>query len=59
MGNVPQLIVMSIFGNGSSGGYSCTTIVKITKNLHILQKKKLQNKQIQDQFALINLTRVE
>ena len=51
---------MSLFGNGNSGGYSQATIDKIKTNLHILlQNLNLHSRQIQDQFALTNLTRVE
>ena len=50
---------MSIFGGGSSGQYSSATIEKMKKNLYILQQNQnLQNRQIQDQFVFINLTRV-
>ena len=51
---------MSIFEDGSSGGYRHATIEKIKKNLYILQQNQnLQSRQIQDQFAVINLTRIE
>ena len=52
-------IVVTIFGCGSSGGYSHAIIDEIKKNLHILQEhQNLQSRQIKDEFAPINLTRV-
>ena len=53
-------IIMSIVGDGSSGRCNQTTIHKIKKSLHILQQNQnLQSQQIQDEFAPINLTRVQ
>ena len=53
-------VVMSIFGGGNSGTYSQATIEKINRNFHILQQNQnFQSRWIQDQFALIDLTRVE
>ena len=48
------------FGVGSLGGYSYTTVDKIKEYGHILQQNQnLQSRQIQNQFALINLTGVD
>ena len=53
-------IVMSVFGWGSSGGYSLATIDRIKKNVYISQQNhNMQSWQIQDEFTLTNLTRVE
>ena len=53
-------IVMSIFGGESSGGYSQATIDKIKKiPVYFARKKNLQSRQIQNEFVLINLTRVK
>ena len=51
---------MSIFEGDSLGGYRWALIDRIKKNLHILQQNQnVQSWQIQDEFAYINLTRVE
>ena len=51
---------MSIFRGRCSGGCIQATIDKIKKYFHILQQNlNLHSRQIQDQFPLINLLRVE
>ena len=53
-------VFTSIFGSSNSDGYSKATSNNIKENLHILQEnQKLQSQQIQDEFALFSLTRVE
>ena len=53
-------IVTSIFGGGSLGGYSITTIKRDWENFYILQEDySLQSWEIQVEFSLINLTRGE
>ena len=53
-------VFTSIFGGSSLGSYNKGTIDKRKKHLHILdENQNLQSQQIQDEFALRNLTRVE
>ena len=49
-----------IFGGSSLGTYNKASIGMIKKNFHILQKnKKLQTRQIHDEFALITLIKIK
>ena len=53
-------IFSAIFGDCSSSGYSKATINKIKNSLHLLQEtQNLQDWQIKDELAFLNLMRVE